>query len=114
MKSLHISQAIQCKDVNTDLAVSSLNSQYELSINSGSAHIPLVHCLSSYGGKARYLTFPEAMARRYDGIAIGWQSNFSQGDVHWNITDLVIGVDDKIFPNDLPIMGRAVRWWRNT
>jgi hypothetical protein len=67
------SDLVIVRHVDTDLAVSSLNSQYELSINSGSAHIPLVHCLSSYRGKGRYTTFPDAMARRYGGIGIGWQ-----------------------------------------
>jgi len=71
--------------------------------------------LSSYLGKARYVRFPDAIARRYDGIGIGWQSNLV-GDTTFqkNETHLVICVGDKIFPDDLPVMWKSVRRWRPT
>lgn len=55
----------------TYLGVSSLNSYHAASTSSGSAHTPLVHVFPSGTWNARYTTFPEAMARRYDGIGTG-------------------------------------------
>ena len=66
-----LSHRLQTQMRDTYLPVSSLNSQYAASINSGSAHTPHVQSLPSILGNGRYRTFPQAIAIKYDGIGTG-------------------------------------------
>jgi len=54
-----------------NLVVSSLNSQYAASSNSGSVQIPLVHFFPGSGGKGRKCMLPAATAIRYEGMGTG-------------------------------------------
>jgi hypothetical protein len=63
-KPLHVRINLCSMDCTTYFGVSSLNSQKERSIISGSVHIPLVQFEPGGTVKARKAMLPEAMARR--------------------------------------------------
>ena len=102
--------------LSRNLFVSSLNSQYAASSNSGSVQMPLVHFLPGSGGKERKCMLPAAMATRYEGMGTGWTHNQRK---RWARTFpssyLVVKICYCIFANDFAVMGGTVyrRWNAN-
>lgn len=87
--------------LSRNLVVSSLNSQYAASSNSGSVQMPLVHFLPGSGEKERKCMLPAAMAIRYEGMETGWTNNqYKRWARTFPDSYLVVKICHCIFAND--------------